>query len=733
MHSPKAFVARLLLLAALSSFIATLSSTQAQEDRARKKAAGQSPDEVVRITTELAQTDVTVIDKRGRFVGGLKRKQFELSVDGKAQAISFFEPVIAQSSVERERAAASSDARALDASSAPSATQATARGRIVFFFIDDVHLAPENLVRARAALLKFIEEEMNGGDRAAIVSTSGQVGFLQQLTDNKAVLREAVARLSHRRNPETYAGKVQISEYDAAQVSEHFNRELFTYLVAATAAEFQMDAQTAANLVQNRVHQIKSQSRMATSSTLTALLGLMRSSSPLPGRKIVFFMTDGFVADPRVSNVLDALRQLTKAAAQVGAVVYPIDARGTFADASTDASRSVYPDFTGSVSRNLLGETTATQEPLQLLAAETGGRAFLNSNSFQDSFTRALDESSSYYLLAWRPAFAEQRSSTARIVVSVKGRPDLRARVRRGFIEAPKPPALKRPSSEDATATARSPEPEAELRAALGSLYPLRALPVLLSVGYMNSAKGGTTLLASMQIDADALRVDPAGETRDTLIDVLGAAIDDRGAIASFKQKLTIDSATQAAGRRFIVWNQQLPLAPGLYQIRVAVRERASGRVGSSMQWLEVPDIAGGRFQISSLFLGEREATASALEKSAAAAAATTPRAVMVDVDHRFARSSVLRFQAYIYNATREPEARPDVSIQARVLRERTPILTLPASTLPTDTTPDQTRLPYWAEIALDQLPPGRYLLQVTATDRRAKTVVTQEADFVVE
>ncbi|MDX6694153.1 MAG: hypothetical protein QOF02_1756 [Blastocatellia bacterium] len=732
MYSPKASVARLLLLAALSSVIATFSSTEAQEEKARKRASGQSPDDVVRVKTELAQTDVTVLDKRGRFVGGLKREQFELSVDGKAQPISFFEPVVAQSSVERAGVADSNNKKTESATAAASSGQATSgRGRIVFFFIDDVHLAPENLVRAREALLKFIDEEMAASDQAAIVSTSGQVGFLQQLTDNKAALRLAVARLSHRRNPETYAGKVQISEYDAAQVSEHFNRELFTYLVAATAAEYQMDTQTAANMVQNRVHQIKAQSRMATSNTLSALLGLLRSSAPLPGRKIVFFMTDGFIADPRVSNVLDTLRQLTKAAAQVGAVVYPIDARGTFADSSTDASRSVYPDFTGSVSRNLLGETTATQEPLQLLADETGGRAFLNSNSFQDSFTRALDESSSYYLLAWRPEFEEQRSGKARIVVSVKGRPDVRVRVRRGFIEAPKQPALKRPLSED-TATVAQPSPDAELRAALGSLYPVRSLPVALSVGYMNSAKGGTTLLASMQIDAQALRTDPSSEARDALVDVLGVAIDDRGAIASFKQKLTIERKAQAAGQRFVVWNQQLTLAPGLYQIRVAVRERASGRTGSSMQWLEVPDIAGGRFQLSSLFLGEREATEGAHEKSAAAAAAVAPRSVMVDVDHRFARSSVLRFQTYVYNATHEA-AQPDVLIQARVLRDRAPLIVLPPAQLPTDTTPDHTRLPYWAEIALDQLPPGRYALQVSATDHRTKTVVTQEATFVVE
>jgi hypothetical protein len=234
-------------------------------------------------------------------------------------------------------------------------------------------------------------------------------------------------------------------------------------------------------------------------------------------------------------------------------------------------------------------------------------------------------------------------------------------------------------------------------------------------------------LLASMQIDAAALQPDPAHEARKTEVDVLGVAIDDRGALYSFKQKLTVNAEASAQGRP-IVWNQQLTLAPGLYQVRVAVRQRDSGRTGSAMQWLEVPDLSNGRFNLSSLFLGERkQADAQRGEKFA-----TSLRAIMVDVDHRFARTSVLRFQTYVYNAAQEGRA-PAVSIQASIFRDNVPVVVMPPSRLPTDTTTDKARLPYWAEISLDKLPAGSYALRVTATDVATKAVATQQSTFIIE
>src|SRR6476646_3777206 len=57
-------------------------------------------DDVLRINTELVQTDVMVFDKKGSFVTGLKPEQFELTVEGKSQPISFFEQVRAGSAKE---------------------------------------------------------------------------------------------------------------------------------------------------------------------------------------------------------------------------------------------------------------------------------------------------------------------------------------------------------------------------------------------------------------------------------------------------------------------------------------------------------------------------------------------------------------------------------------------------------------------------------------------------------
>jgi len=45
----------------------------------------------------------------------------------------------------------------------------------------------------------------------------------------------------------------------------------------------------------------------------------------------------------------------------------------------------------------------------------------------------------------------------------------------------------------------------------------------------------------------------------------------------------------------------------------------------------------------------------------------------------------------------------------------------------------DQMRLPYWAEIALDKLAAGQYVLQVIATDRRTNATAIQQASFTVD
>lgn len=558
------------------------------------KAPGQtqttSPDDVIRVKTELVQTDVTVVDKRGRFVDGLRPEQFELRVDAKPQSLAFFEQVAAGSAAEEKQLAAARKAgpTPLDGQEVKPPA-ASVRGRLIFFFVDDVHLAGDSLTRARALLTHFVEDKMAANDRVAIVSTSGQIGFLQQLTDNKVVLREAINRLDYKYNPETIASQVSISEVDANLVANRGDRGLFAYLVEATIKEFQMQNPiNAVNIVKNRVHQINAQSKLAENETLFRLQSLIRSTGPLAGRKLFFFISDGFVMDIKRSNGQDVMRSLASEAARVGAVVYSLDTRANFLGAGVDASKNDYPDFGPRTAGRTLAESKMPQEPLETLADETGGRSYLNSNSLDEGLAQALSESSAYYLLAWRPDTENQKAGKSRIDVVIKDRPDLRVRMRRHFFDFKPDRNVKSPESGPAGHLTNS--PENELRQALGSLYPRRDIPTSLLTGYLNAPDKGTVLNVSMQLDAETLGFEGPDGKQTAVVDVLGVALDDRGLFSSYKQKLEIPrEAVLATGGRFVKWTQSLPLPSGLYQVRVAVRDRQSGRTGSAMGWIEIP------------------------------------------------------------------------------------------------------------------------------------------------
>ena len=734
MYQPTSVNSRALWLATMIILAVNFQAVIGQQN-SQNKPAGQN-DDVLRIKTELVQTDLVVFDKHGRFVEGLRPEQFELSMDGKAQPISILERVVSGSRTEASQLA-TAPAQPVKSSdlNSPAISGATDNRRIIFFFLDDLHLSESSLTRARTALTEFVEKQASPNDQLAIVSASGQIGFLQQLTDNKAVLRAAINRLNYKRNPETFAGKTSISEYQANQIADHGDRDLFNYIVTSTINEYQLLAprggdsrglsQIAVNMVKNRVSQINSQSRLTTNNTLSVLLSLMESSASLPGRKLVFLMSDGFIADSRNTYVMDMLRQVGSVAAPAGIIVYTVDARGTFSDPEVDAGKNAFPDgmASGTSARMPSLESSAMREPLRILADDTGGRAILNSNSFIDAFQQAIDETSSYYLLAWRPDTDEQRSGKSRIRVSVKGHPDFRVRLRRNYY-AHADTSKSGKAEKSTSANAATETPEAALLTTLGALYPRQTIPTALSVGYMNSADQGLVLSASMQIDrADlGLASENAGKSE---IDVIGAAIDDRGFIVTFKQVLTVVS-DRSLQNQPVVWHQRLRLQPGLYQVRVALRERSSGHTGGAQQWIEVPDFSRGTFGMSSLFLAERKVEAADAKVSA------SPQPLGVKVDHRFSRTSVLRFQTYVYNAAHSPTP-PAIEIQVRVLLNNRALMTLANARVPTDTTKDLTRLPYWSELALSALPLGRYVLQVTATDLTTKATAIQETKVVVE
>ena len=124
----------------------------------------QQSEDVVKVNTELVQTDFMVFDKQGSFVDGLKRDQFTLKVEGKSRDITFFDRVAAGSRNEEAQLAA--------ARGAPGKGTAIPldRGRIVMFFLDDLHLSLSSVNRTRDLLKRFIDREMGQNDLAEIIS-----------------------------------------------------------------------------------------------------------------------------------------------------------------------------------------------------------------------------------------------------------------------------------------------------------------------------------------------------------------------------------------------------------------------------------------------------------------------------------------------------------------------------------------------------------------------------------
>jgi len=564
------------MLPTLTGSLALSLATFAQTSRPAKPSP--SPDEVIRVETNLAQTDVIVVDKKGQVVSGLKPPDFELRVDEKIQPITAFDEVISGSSIEEKGLDSTPALKATAKASAAENPEQRSRP-FIFFFVDDVHLSADGFTRARSLLLDFLNNQMKLNDRVAIVSTSGQIGFLQQLTDNKSMLREAIARLAPRYDPEAMpATHVIISEADANMVANHSDRGLFGYLVAATMQEYQMsNPLNAIMMVKNRVNQINQQGKIAEYLTLIALENLIRSTAPLPGRKVIFFVSDGFVVDLKRSNGALIIQRVAARSAAVGAVVYALDTRANVFGAAADVSRNDYPDFSTSTTWRSLVENKAPQEPLETLADQTGGRAYLNSNALADGVSDALAENASYYLLGWRPD-GKQQAGRSNIEVRVIGRRDLKVRTRRRYFDL----SQSQPTRAQTSATS---SPANELKSALGSLYPRRDVPTTVSA-VITSTDKDRALEVSMRIDGSMLSFE--GVKEPAVVDVLGAAIDDRGVCSTFKQKLDVPRDV-AARDRFVQWKRVLPLPPGLYQVRVAVRDRRSGRVGSAMTWIEIP------------------------------------------------------------------------------------------------------------------------------------------------
>ncbi len=717
--------------------------------------AQQKPDDVIRVSTDLVQTDFMVFDKQGNFVDGLKRDQFVFKVDGKPREVSFFDRLAAGSRSEEAQLAA---ARGASVPGGPAPVPLD-RGRNVIFFVDDFHLSPGSTTYARRMLKEFIAEGMHQNDQTQIVSASGVLGFVQQLTDNKAVLNAAAERLRSNQMTLETGEFPPITEYQAINLERHDDDLLRFFCTALLKQQGEEPSEAAmkraAEIIMNRAAQIIADGQQITLRTLSNLKGLINLTSAVPGRKVMFFISDGFFIDQRRGDNFERLQRIINSASQNGVVIYSLDARGLGAGLPS-AAQAVMADPYGVLSRTNMGELRSSQDAMNALASDTGGRAFFNTNSMPDAVGKALKETSTYYLAAWRPETEEQRNPKfRRIEVSIVGRPDLVVRFRRGIGEPPEEIAKTKPKDGETPPVRKTPNDE--INALLKAQYPAANMPVAIALTFIDTALYGGTLTTSIKVDTTALTLEKQPDGSIAALDVAGLVLNQEGkSVSSFNKRFTIKAAATNTNNKppeNIFYNHFAIVKPGLYQVRVGAIDVRNGRRGSAYQWIEVPNVASKDLTLSSLILGERKPENEINQLDATASDPKQPDAlktVMVNVDHRFASSSYLRFLTFIYNATVGPSspnpdnsgktipastnaAFPDLSVQVQVFRDDQPVITTPLHKIQTEGVPDVTRVPYAADVSLAGLAPGAYILQVTIIDKLAKSSATQRLNFQID
>jgi VWFA-related protein len=674
-------------------------------------------EDTIRISTELIQTGVTVFDKQGRFNDRLNQEDFELRVDGKPVDISFFERVAVKRGAAR--------AALRDNVKAEGAAMESGRGRTVIFLVDDLHLAADSHKRTREMLRRFIDKDMEQDDLTVIASTSGKVGFLQQFTDDKTVLRAAVERLKFNRD---YSAVDRLnppmSEYEALLIDRNDYGVTQSFIGAYLSQNMAFDADDARIQIQSRARNILQQVGITSRGTYKTLERLVRRSAQLPGRKVVFFISDGFFLDTTNTDSSSLLKRITDAASRANAVIYSFDTKGLDAALASGSYSSA--------ARSQSSERWEFQDPLNALAENTGGRFIHNTNDLQTGMLNALEESSLYYVLAWRPETGNRGPEKfRRIEVSVKGHPDLRVRVQSGYLEEESPTATPAKGGEKIAGAAATPADL--LNKAWRSMIPRQALPTSVVANYIDVPKEGPLLAIALQIKGSAVEFTQANDKATADVDIVGVIFNSQGKREGyFNNRLTVTRAASTSSgfdRSDVYYNYQARLKPGLYQIRTAARDVKSGRVGSAVQWVEIPDLASHKLALSSLLVGER--TEGAKQELVGASVDMAPAGVRVSVDRRFSNTSHLRLALYIYNA-RAGKARPDVVIQTQVLRGDAMVMTTPLRQVSAEGQ-DPTQLGYAAEVPLSALPVGRYALQVTAVDRLAKTSATRRVNFEIQ
>ncbi len=651
-----------------------------------------------KVETDVVLVNVVVRDKSGAIVRGLKKEDFTVFEDGKAQHVASFD------FEQAETQAVPQPAQAVLVSPRTTPTVAVVKPndklefrdrRIMVLFFDLTSMQPEEIERAVQAGQKFVDQQMTPADMVAVISLASSLQVNQDLTSDHDLLHKALARL----NPSSGGG------FDAGLTGD-------TEGTADTAQPFTPD-DTEYNIFN-------------TDRRLEALQSLADSLSRIEQKKSVIYFSSGM--DKTGIENQSQLRNAINRAIRSNVSIYPADMRGLQAiipggEAQQASLRGTSP-YSGASVRNAFDSNFSTQETLVTLAQDTGGRAFLDSNDFGAVFKKVQEDTSAYYVLGYRSTNPARDGRFRKITVKTSVA-NVKIEFRKGYY-APRDFAH---SNRD--------DREQQLVDELNSELSSTDLDVFLSAAYFRLGDSRFFVPVSLVVPGSEIPFTQAGDKSKATLDIIGVVRDElQRPVGNVRDtvKLNLDESQQVR-RKNVQYQTGFTLPPGKFHLKFVLRENQSGRLGSFETDVVIPDYKREKIplKLSSVVMGTQIQNAS--KHKSDNVLARDGAELIPNVLHVFSPAQHLYFYYEVYEPAKCGTAAPGCAQTGAVKGAHIHLLTsiqffqgkvkafetqlVEAHQL---TAPDRKAAIFQFDVPLSQLKPGLYTCQVTVIDDAAGT-----------
>ena len=323
--------------------------------------------------------------------------------------------------------------------------------------------------------------------------------------------------------------------------------------------------------------------------TLQAFQALARYLAPIPGRKNIMWLAGSFpiqffpdtgtrkrFVNPYPNDVKATAELLT--ADQVA--VYPIQASGL-------ESNTIYePNNIGKPVEADVADRSFNQIAMELLARDTGGHAFYNTNGLSEAMAQAVDEGSHFYTLAYAPSNLKMDGKYRRIELKLASG-DYKLAYRRGYYAEN---AKFSESGEKGKQDALTPLMGLGMPDFAQILYKVKVAPV---AGAATGASGGDVGGGKVRRYGFDFAITPgdfslrggADGVRRGRVEVMIAAYDGEGKALNFlrqKSEIVLDAQGYAEVTRVgLQMRREMDVPEGTEYLRMGIMDLESGKLGS--------------------------------------------------------------------------------------------------------------------------------------------------------